>query len=737
MFVPLLITLRIILAMVPLAAFSLHASTVSLFDFEDAKIPSDAEVQGVELELTRGQGVSLGKQALLVNYPNESLFKKVFFETEESWGVEAFDASSLALEITNLSEDSTQLWITLQDASQSVTGHINIAAGSGGTYYIDLDGPIQKLNLGMTGWPPRQAPEVGENAIPFQYAWGARQIDVSTLQHIGLYMKGNLTERTLVIDNIRIVPNDNGDTAVLKGLVNKYGKASRLNWPTKVHSDEDLLAYGEVEGKELAQPRAFEGRSQFGGWADGPRLEATGYFRVEKHDGKWTLIDPEGYLFFAVGIANTRFSNTYTVTGVDYESPQERKDEFIASDLRRELFEWLPAKDDPLADHYSYAGSIHTGALERGQTFSFYTANLERKYGDDYVEKWVDVTLSRMQSWGFTCLGNWIDDRFIGNGRVPYFAHVWIRGNHKRVSTGNDYWGPIHDPFDPEFVESVRESVTAVTDKVKNDPWCIGVFADNEISWGNLYGDLNRFGIVINTLGRPVSESPAKMAFVEILRAKYGSIDSLNDAWQADVGSWESFEDGFSHEGALEGSRLEDFSMLSEDLASQYFKTVRAAVKAEMPNHLYLGARFADWGMTPEAVQAAARHTDIVSYNMYTEGLPGHFEEWLAELDRPSILGEFHFGSIDRGMFHGGICTAANQVERGVKYTNYVRSVLESPYFVGTHWFQYVDSPTTGRAIDGENYNSGFVSVTDTPYPDLINAARELHEELYEIRFGN
>ena len=108
----------------------------------------------------------------------------------------------------------------------------------------------------------------------------------------------------------------------------------------------------------------------------------------------------------------------------------------------------------------------------------------------------------------------------------------------------------------------------------------------------------------------------------------------------------------------------------------------------------------------------------------------------LAEMDRPSVLGEFHFGATDRGMVHGGIGTASDQEDRGKKYTAYMRSVIENPYLVGAHWFQYIDSPTTGRAIDGENYNSGFVSVTDTPYPELIEAAKKLNRGLYDIRFG-
>ena len=49
--------------------------------------------------------------------------------------------------------------------------------------------------------------------------------------------------------------------------------------------------------------------------------------------------------------------------------------------------------------------------------------------------------------------------------------------------------------------------------------------------------------------------------------------------------------------------------------------------------------------------------------------------------------------------------------------------------------FQYLDQPLTGRA-DGENYNIGFVDATDDPYPEMREAARTLHADLYRLRAG-
>ena len=63
--------------------------------------------------------------------------------------------------------------------------------------------------------------------------------------------------------------------------------------------------------------------------------------------------------------------------------PNEIKDKrYVISKARHDMFQWLPSYDDELAEHYSYRRSTHKGPIPHGETFSFYRANLERRYGD-------------------------------------------------------------------------------------------------------------------------------------------------------------------------------------------------------------------------------------------------------------------------------------------------------------------------------------------------------------------
>jgi hypothetical protein len=64
-----------------------------------------------------------------------------------------------------------------------------------------------------------------------------------------------------------------------------------------------------------------------------------------------------------------------------------------------------------------------------------------------------------------------------------------------------------------------------------------------------------------------------------------------------------------------------------------------------------------------------------------------------------------------------------------------VQGALQNEWLVGTHWFQFGDQATTGRG-DGENYQIGFLDVCDTPYPEIIQASRDIADRMYPLRLS-
>ncbi len=711
-----------------------------------------------------------GGGALEIRFTADENWSVARLQPDTPWNWDDLEGFHLALDVKNTGDESTQLYVTLSNSpGGAIAGNradtsnrsTNVPARSTGTYFFILDGPTTTIETAK-----RENPSPwNTDDVMMQWRFGNKSMSLGTVTEIALGVRGNISPKTLVVDNIRLRANPEHDLSFLGGIVDEFGQNAKVDFPIKVHSLEELKQAADEELAELANSGLMPDRSRWGGWKDGPQLVGTGYFRTAKVDGKWWMVDPDGYLFFSHGLANVRMANLTTFTGVDFKDPavryvdpaevtpedsigivtvsdEARETRYIVSELRHKMFTWLPDYSDPLADHYSFRRSAIMGPLlEGGETYSFYRANLERRYGEtepeSYIRKWEEVTLDRMNDWGFTSFGNWVDPAFYPNEKVPYFANGWIIGDFQELSSPFDVWGAMPDPFDPEFVSRAEITIAVIADEIQGTPWCVGVFVDNEKSWGFREGTVEqRYGIIIDAYSKSADASPAKAAFVGILVDKYETIDAVNEAWNTEFASLNDLEDGFTLPEYTEGA-IEDLSLMLEALSEEYFRVVHDTLENVLPNHLYMGARMANWGMPDETIKAAVKYSDVLSFNIYEEGMQPHEWAFLDEIDLPTIIGEFHIGAIsDTGLYHPGLVQAADQADRAAMYLAYMESVAALDAMVGAHWFQYVDSPLTGRAFDGEGYNVGFVTVTDIPYPEMITAAKDFNSSLYPNRFG-
>jgi hypothetical protein len=289
------------------------------------------------------------------------------------------------------------------------------------------------------------------------------------------------------------------------------------------------------------------------------------------------------------------------------------------------------------------------------------------------------------------------------------------------------------DPFDPQFAIDAANNISSVARTVKGDPYCIGWFVDNEMSWGGGARPQTHFGLAYGAMSLDQKTSPAKAAFLAALRNQYGSIDALNRAWATNYAAWTVLEAPTILPSNPTPAQTSDMSSFLTDFATQYFTVVRNTIREYDPGHLYLGCRFAAY--TPEAVAAATGICDVTSFNIYATSIDSKWD-FLKPLDRPCIVGEFQFGALDSGMFNASLVPTISQQGRAIAFKTYVESVLAQPEFVGCHWFQYTDESAVGRWFDGENFNIGFTNVADNPYPDMVAASRTVAKEMYLRRFG-
>jgi len=486
-------------------------------------------------------------------------------------------------------------------------------------------------------------------------------------------------------------------------FIDEFGQYIHKDWPGKTHSLKELIANGRAEDKDIENLPGPDDRNKYGGWTAGPKLEATGFFHAEKYKGKWWLVDPLGRLFFSHGIDCVRGANATPITD------------------REHYYRDLPETDSFFAKFYgggSWAPHGYYKDHSPYKTYDFSRANFLRKYGPDWENIFAEVTHRRLKSWGINTIANWSDSSIYLMRKTPYVCTISY--SSKRLEGSQGYWGKFFDVFDSSFRQALRERLVSEKGRAINDPWCIGYFVHNEIAWGD------EVSLAVAALVSP-ADQPAKKVFIDDLKTKYGAIDKLNSTWGTKHTSWQALMQ--SQEAPDKKKARADLTTFYTKTAETYFETIRDELKKVAPNQLYMGCRFA-W-VNDLAAKAATKYCDIVSYNRYSYSVAEHHLP--DSIDMPMIIGEFHFGALDRGMFHTGLKKTTDQQDRAAKYKSYVQGALRNPYIVGTHWFQYKDQATTGRG-DGENYQIGFIDICDKPYPEIVKASREVGYNLYEYR---
>jgi hypothetical protein len=413
--------------------------------------------------------------------------------------------------------------------------------------------------------------------------------------------------------------------------------------------------------------------SKYGGFL-ALKAKATGFFRVEQINGIWWFVDPEGYLFFSTGS-----------TGIGPRS------EFSRVKGREYIFKSLPPSAELTIPSPTPAQSatqpVNPVATTRtGQSYSFFTWNLYRRFGTDWYQKWMDFTVRRMDNWGLNTIANWSDATLGGIHRKAYVATLRGWG----IETG--LMG-MPDVYDPEYEGKVDKAAAQQCAPRKDDPFLLGYFIGNEPPWPNR--ELELVNEILNGDATPMQAELKKYL-------ERGDTPEIRKAFV-----YETY--------------------------AKFISTVNAAVRKHDPNHLNLGLRFG--GTAADEIINASKGFDVFSFNNYGYAVNQNNIKRIYDLTGlPMIIGEFHFGVPGRGLAPG-LAQTVNQDERGVAYRYYVENAAANPAIIGTHWFQWVDQPATGRN-DGENYNIGFVDVTDRPYNELVDAAKEIFKRLPAVHSG-
>lgn len=514
-------------------------------------------------------------------------------------------------------------------------------------------------------YPPDPASDLAAtNNQPRYTGWinlGGKRGPLHGVDSIGFRMRRAIGSARLELRNVTLSKDDPGDKYMEKTpAVDRYGQSMLVDYPQKVSAIDDLRKCWDDENGEICSGNPFN-YSRFGGYKD-KNVGGTGYFRVEKIDGRWWFVDPEGFLFLSVGVDCV---DIFPGGGIR------------AYDKRPWMFEELPP-------------SGLSAEMNRGDVMpTFGMWNVYRRYGDNYEASALDMVIRRMEKWGLNTVANWSSDIVKDSGRKAFIHQL------RDMGFQSDLMG-LCDIYDPDYEKNLDSSIKRQVSKYHGNPWLIGYFIGNEPAWLNQEERL--CDLILAGKERPV-----KVALQSYLESNGNSPESKRDF------VYRTFR---------------RFLEISSDIMRKYD-----------PEHLNLGIRFGDPLTLPDEVLKLCDVFDVFSFNCY-DLLPRNevMDKVKNLIDLPMIIGEYHFGTVDRG-YAQSLWQVESQEQRGVAYRYYTEHAYSHPSLIGTGYFQWADQDISGR-FDGENYNCGLIDVTDRPYKEQTDAMTETSKLLYGIHSG-
>ena len=221
---------------------------------------------------------------------------------------------TLSCRIDNPGADGSKNCVTdsmTLDAKAAGTLVVRLAPGA-----LVLSEPLELI--GMRGYPTHE-----------------RKVDPANITQLLFFVTQPAADHVFEIDNIFAAGSmQTVDAKTFIPFIDEFGQFMHRDWPGKTHSVGELVDGRKTENEDIAAHPGPADRNQYGGWTAGPKLKATGAFRVEKFNGKWWLIDPEGRLFWSHGIDCVGSGNATPITD------------------RRDYYAKLPNANSPLARFY-------------------------------------------------------------------------------------------------------------------------------------------------------------------------------------------------------------------------------------------------------------------------------------------------------------------------------------------------------------------------------------------------
>lgn len=499
---------------------------------------------------------------------------------------------------------------------------------------------------------------------------------------LGIRMHMPVRDEEVQIAKAYLTVGDPGDKYMgTKPVSDAFGQWDLGEFEGKVHSEAELKAEWAKEDKALASFVDNE-HSKYGGLLR-MKGKATGFFHVQKVKGKWWFVDPDGYLFLSIasngisaggnGVIRNPLKGLYTEV-----APEGFKAPAIPNVMRSRNDNPQPAQAN--------------SRFQRPDRFVFLNAwNNYRRFGtDEGNAKANQLVIDRMNYWGMNTIGNWSSREIIAMNQKPFMTSL------SGLGIGNGILG-MPDVYAEGFAESIDAGVKNSVTPFLDNKMLMGYFVGNEPAWCNHEERLCELILEAD------ASRPLRVAFEKHLREN----------------------------GDTEESRLQ-FVYKTFDI---FLGLVDKALKKYDPNHLNLGIRFGSGIPRNEILALSKKYFDVYSFNNYDHTPSTKDMDFIMQkTGLPMIIGEFHFGTTDRGLGES-LVRVPSQKDRGVAFRAYSEVGFSHPGLIGVSWFTWTDQPLFGRG-DGENYNIGLIDITNRPYEWMVRAIQDVNRNCYDVHAG-
>ncbi len=497
-----------------------------------------------------------------------------------------------------------------------------------------------------------------------------------------------------------------------KKYVDEFGQWKNADWPGKIKCVDELCKKVKMNEGDLKYPK-----STYNKWGANSKkrlTQGTGFFATKKVEGRWYLVDPDGYAFFSNGVCSVGLGGTGRVDGL------------------MSLCEDLPPRNSEYEQFYKETTLQRTPYMpsEHMVHYDFMHANLYKVYAHKYKERWRSNCNHILSKLGFNTTGNHPEHYLVATGNfnqptIPYTHHLMFKFPDTSVRIFRDFPDVLSDEYEQNSLEFAMQ-----LNPLKNDPYMIGYFMRNEPEF-NFVDDL----IIADEVLFNSAKTACKEGLKQYLIEKYGFITALNDAWESDFTSFDDFDNSIRKCSKKFPKSKKDLKEYSVFLVKEYIRIPAQACKKIDANHLNLGLRWSK--AINEDMCAGWEYLDVFSINCYSFNPKIDIDFVVkSKVDLPILIGEYHFGALDRGCSATGLKGVATQTDRANAFRIYVELCAEHPSCVGAHWFQLVDQFCLGR-FDGENYQIGVIDICTQPYAEFEKASIEMAQVLYDVYEGN